>query len=117
MMARRVVKALLTAAWFMLLTLPVMGMRLNIVENSLQWRLDRVFALGGAIFFLALAWNWAFERKARGLPLFSLPPRLVALGAGLAASEGARRGALGSLALALLAAPLFCSFYQTNSLI
>lgn len=110
-------KALLTALWFMLLTLPVMGIRLNLLENTVQWRLERIFALGAGIFFLSLVWNWCFARKARGRPLLAFPPRLVASLQELSSQAGLRRGGLALLACALLAMPLLGSFYQTNIMI
>ena len=110
-------KALITAVWFMVLTLPVMGIRLNLLENSVQWRFDRILALGVAIFFLSLLWNWCFARKARGLPLVAVPPALAAGVQELMAQRGLRRGGLALLVLCLLAMPLVGSFYQTNIMI
>ena len=110
-------KALITAVWFMVLTLPVMGIRLNLLENSVQWRFDRILALGVAIFFLSLLWNWCFARKARGLPLVAVPPALAAGVQELMAQQGLRRGGLALLILCLLAMPLLGSFYQTNIMI
>ena len=110
-------KALITAVWFMVLTLPVMGIRLNRLENSVQWRFDRILALGVAIFFLSLLWNWCFARKARGLPLVAVPPALAACVDEIRAQPVLRRGGLALLVLCLLAMPLVGSFYQTNIMI
>ena len=110
-------KALITAVWFMVLTLPVMGIRLNLLENTVQWRFDRILALGVAIFFLSLLWNWCFARKARGLPLVTVPPALAAGVQELMAQQGLRRGGLALLVCGLLAMPLVGSFYQTNIMI
>ncbi|MBD5539333.1 MAG: branched-chain amino acid ABC transporter permease [Desulfovibrio sp.] len=110
-------KALITAVWFMVLTLPVMGIRLNLLENSVQWRFDRILALGLAIFFLSLLWNWCFARKARGLPLVAVPPALAACVDEIRAQPVLRRGGLALLVCCLLAMPLVGSFYQTNIMI
>ena len=116
-MMRQLRKAFLTSLWFMCLTFPVMGIRLNLVENTVQWRLGRIVWLGAAIFVLALLWNWCFARKARGLPIMRLPPGLGdALYASLA-NMRFRRCAAASLLLGLLAVPLICSFYHTNIMI
>ena len=69
----RIRKAAIAAVWFMLLTLPVLGIKLNTVDRTVSWRFDRILILGVAIFGLALIWDWCFTRKARGLPLLSLP--------------------------------------------
>lgn len=110
-------KALLTALWFMVLTLPVMGIRLNLLENTVQWRFDRILALGVAIFFLSLLWNWCFARKARGLPLVAVPPVLATGIRELAGNATLRRGGAALLVCGLLAMPLAGSFYQTNIMI
>lgn len=110
-------KALLTALWFMVLTLPVMGIKLNLLENTVHWRFDRILALGVAIFFLSLLWNWCFARKARGLPLVAVPPALAAGMQELASHTALRRGGVAVLVCALLVMPLAGSFYQTNIMI
>lgn len=114
-------KALLASCWFMLLTLPVMGIRLNSVDQTVEWRLDRVGMLGVAIFFLSMLWNWCFGRKARGLPPVSLPASV---------SQGLRRlfslpgrnartraVSLGIVLIIMVAMPHVSSFYQTNIMI
>lgn len=110
-------KALLTALWFMVLTLPVMGIKLNLLENTVHWRFDRILALGVAIFFLSLLWNWCFARKARGLPLVAVPPALAAGVRELAGNAALRRGGAALLVCGLLVMPLAGSFYQTNIMI
>ena len=120
-MMRPISKALLASVWFMILTFPVMGIKLNTVEQTVDWQFDRIIMLGVAIFFLSLLWNWCFSRKGRGLPLIALP-------AGIGASLGkafrlplrdrrSRIVSLGILLLVMLAMPLVSSFYQTNIMI
>ena len=75
-MMQYLTKALLAACWFMLLTFPVMGIKLNSVDQTVEWQFDRVILLGVAIFFLSMLWNWCFSRKARGIPLIRLPEGL-----------------------------------------
>ncbi|WP_346667566.1 branched-chain amino acid ABC transporter permease [uncultured Desulfovibrio sp.] len=118
---RPISKALLASVWFMLLTFPVMGIKLNTVKQTVDWQFDRIIMLGVAIFFLSLLWNWCFSRKGRGLPLLALP-------AGISSSLGkafrlplrdrrSRIVSLGILLLVMLAMPLVSSFYQTNIMI
>lgn len=49
----RIRKAAIAAVWFMLLTLPVLGIKLNTVDRTVSWRFDRILILGVAIFGLA----------------------------------------------------------------
>ncbi len=116
---QRMFKAVLTALWFMLLTLPVLGIKLNTVEHSVTWRFDRLFALGAGIFLLALLWDWCFSRKAAGQPVLRLPAGL-SLAAALEMLQNRpviRSGALVVLGGAGLLMPLVSSFYQTNIMI
>lgn len=110
-------KAFFTAIWFMILVLPVMGIKLNLPENRVDWRFDRIGLLGIAVFFLALLWNWCFGRKARGMPLFQIPPVIKDNFYEIVSRKNVRSGFLASLACVLLAMPLIGSFYQTNIMI
>lgn len=114
-------KALLASCWFMLLTLPVMGIRLNSVDQTVEWQLDRVALLGVAIFFLSMLWNWCFSRKARGLAIISLPQSLSGSLKQLFSLPGrnahTRAVSLGIVLVVMLAMPHVSSFYQTNIMI
>ncbi len=116
---QRVIKAAIAALWFMLLTLPVLGIKLNTIESTVTWRLDRIALLGAGIFVLALIWDWCFSRKARGLSIIKLPSNF-SLGSGMAAlSErpALMAGSLALLAVIMIAMPMVVSFYQTNIMI
>lgn len=120
-MLRPLSRALLASIWFMLLTFPVMGIKLNTVEQTVEWQFDRILLLGLAIFFLSLLWNWCFSRKGRGLPLIALPSGMGAsLGrlCSLPLRDGRSRAvSLTVLLLVMLIMPLVSSFYQTNIMI
>ena len=116
---QRVIKAAIAALWFMVLTLPVLGIKLNTIESTVTWRLDRIVLLGVGIFVLALIWDWCFSRKARGLSIIRLPHNF-SLGSGMAAlSErpALMAGSLAILAVIMIAMPLVVSFSQTNIMI
>ena len=114
-------KALLASCWFMLLTLPVMGIRLNSVDQTVEWQLDRVALLGVAIFFLSMLWNWCFSRKARGQAIISLPQSVSGSLKQLFSLPGrnahTRAVSLGIVLVVMLAMPHVSSFYQTNIMI
>ena len=116
---QRVIKAAIAALWFMLLTLPVLGLKLNTIERTVTWRLDRIALLGIAIFGLALLWDWCFSRKARGLAIIKLPAGF-GIGPAMAALSQKPKlmaGSLAILAAVLVVMPLVSSFYQTNIMI
>ena len=120
-MMRPVSKAILASIWFMILTFPVMGIKLNTVEQTVEWQFDRIILLGVAIFFLSLLWNWCFSRKGRGLPLIALPSGMGATLGRLCSlplrDSRSRAVSLTVLLLVMLGMPLVSSFYQTNIMI
>lgn len=113
----KIAKAVVAALWFMLLTLPVMGIRLNLPENRVEWRFDRLVYLGVAVFFLTLVWNWCFGRKARGLPIIVIPAGVSTGLAEIGRNRFLRRALLAALLAVLLLMPFTGSFYQTNIMI
>lgn len=114
---RHAVKALLVALWFMVLTFPLMGVRIHMLDNTLHWRWDRMVMLGAGIFVLALFWRWCFERKARGVPLIPLPAGTGAAMRGLINTAFVRRGAPLALLAVCVIMPFVSSLYQTNIMI
>lgn len=110
-------RAFLVAVWFMILTFPVMGIKLNLLENRIIWRFDRLVWLGVCTFFLALLWHWAFSRKSRGAPILEIPPALRTKITIFRSNGAIMRGLGAILLLTLLAMPLLGSFYQTNIMI
>lgn len=116
---QRVLKAAIAALWFMLLTLPVLGIKLNTVAKTVVWRFDRIFALGAGIFVLALIWDWCFSRKAAGFKIVTLPKclNLAEIIESFRNRAGLRLGGLAVLAVVLIGMPLVSSFYQTNIMI
>lgn len=114
---RALTKAFFTAIWFMILTFPVMGIRLNLPENSVEWRWGRIICLGIAVFFLAMLWNWLFQRKARGLPLISIPAPVKDGFNKLSREKGVKNAFIVLLSAVLILMPFLGSFYQTNIMI
>lgn len=114
---KRIVKAALVALWFMVLTFPLMGIKVNSVAKTLTWRWDRTALMGAATFFLAMLWGWCFERKARGLPIISLPRGSGTGLSTLQAHPGMRRGIFAAVLAGMIAMPLLSSIYQTNIMI
>ena len=101
----------------MVLTFPLMGIKVNSVAKTLTWRWDRTALMGAATFFLAMLWGWCFERKARGLPIISLPRGSGAGLSTLQAHPGMRRGIFAAVLAGMIAMPLLSSIYQTNIMI
>jgi len=60
-------KSFLVSLWFMFLTFPIMVIRVNTVENVVEWRWERMFFIGIGIFFLSFVWRYLIKRKELGI--------------------------------------------------
>ena len=110
-----VVKALLVSGWFMVLTFPLLVLRLDDLTKQVIFRWDNLLAMGVGSFVLALFWHWSFARKAAGKPFF--PPGTFAGLHRAAARPGVRRGGLALVVGGLLLMPWLTSLYQVNIMI
>jgi branched-chain amino acid transport system permease protein len=100
--------------WFMLLTFPIMVIRVNTIEKVVQWRWGNMAAMGIGAFVLSYLWRYMMVRKEAGarengeaIPwhqrLFSEKRFFIPFGAAV-------------LTLAVLF-PLFVSEYRVNVMI
>ena len=111
-------KSFLTALWFMFLTFPVMVVRVNTIDNIVEWRWRRMFFVGIGVFFFSFLWRYMIRRKEAGIKQAeqgeanapTLTQRLL----------GNRRLTVPALivfAVFVLAFPFLFSLYQTNIMI
>jgi len=59
-------KSLFVSIWFMFLTFPVMVIRVNPIENIVEWRWWNMFVVGAGSFLLSFLWRYLMERKEAG---------------------------------------------------
>jgi len=59
-------KSLLIAAWFMFLTFPIMVIRVNTIENVIEWRWENLILVGVSSFILSYVWRFLMERRDMG---------------------------------------------------
>jgi len=59
-------KSLLASIWFMFLTFPIMVIRVNTIDNFVEWRWERMFMVGLGSFFLSFLWRYLLRRKELG---------------------------------------------------
>jgi branched-chain amino acid transport system permease protein len=60
-------KSFFVSLWFMFLTFPIMVIRVNTVENIIQWRWERMILIGVGIFILSFVWRYLIKRKELGI--------------------------------------------------
>jgi len=108
-------KSFFIALWFMILTFPIMVIRVNTIEKVVEWRWRNMAFIGVGGFFLSALWRWLLRRKERGRKL-SESINVEARGIGQRLREEPRitRPAMAALALAAIAFPFLFSSYQTN---
>lgn len=116
-MGQRITKAALAALWFMVLTFPLVGLKINTVSKSLDLRWDRTMVVGLGTFVLALLWHWCFERKAMGQPIIPLPREARRVVAAFSLPAPVRRALPLAIGVGLLVMPWLSSIYQTNIMI
>lgn len=110
-----VVKALLVSGWFMVLTFPLLVLKVDTMAQRVIFRWDNLINMGVASFVLALFWHWSFARKASGKPF--LPEQAFPGVRAALATPRVRVGILGLIVLGLLLMPLATSLYQVNIMI
>jgi branched-chain amino acid transport system permease protein len=111
-------KAVLASLWFMFLTFPVLVVRVNTIEKTVQWRFMNMIYVGVAAFALSYVWSYLLAKRqlgeARAADGTGGRPSLF----GRLLSEPRIYGPFLAVAgLAALAFPAVGSMYQVNILI
>lgn len=57
-------KSILASLWFMFLTFPIMVIRVNTVENIVEWRWINMAFVGVGSFFLSMLWRYMIKQKS-----------------------------------------------------
>ncbi len=111
-------KSFLASIWFMFLTFPIMVIRVNTVENIVEWRWERMFMVGIGSFFLSFVWRYLLKRKERGQKKADLGESdQISWNRRLAREPRFYIPALIGVCLFVLAFPFIFSLYQTNIMI
>ncbi len=62
-------RSFLVSIWFMVLTFPIMVIRVNPIEEVVEWRWGNLIAVGVGSFVISFVWRYMIERKEAGLKL------------------------------------------------
>ena len=65
-------KSFLTSLWFMFLTFPIMVIKVNTVENIVNWRWSNMVMVGVISFIMSYFWRGMLSKKERGEKLIDL---------------------------------------------
>jgi len=56
-------KSLVISIWFMILTFPIMVIKVNTIENTVVWRWASLIGMGIGSFIMATLWRYLIDRK------------------------------------------------------
>jgi branched-chain amino acid transport system permease protein len=108
-------KSLVISLWFMLLTFPIMVIRVNTIEKVVEWRWRNMAIIGIGAFLLSFVWRWLLGLKERGRKRAERDNAEIRSGSrDLLSEPRIYRPALATGALFAIAFPFLFSSYQTN---
>ena len=111
-------KSFLVSVWFMFLTFPIMVIRVNTIENIVEWRWERMFMVGIGSFLLSFLWRYLLQRKELGINKADLGENdLVPWNRRIARDPRLYIPALIVCCIFVFAFPFIFSLYQTNIMI
>lgn len=58
-------KSVLVALWLMVLTFPIMVIRVNTIENTIEWRWNNLILVGVGSLVISHVWRFLLERKPK----------------------------------------------------
>ncbi len=111
-------KSLIVSAWFMFLTFPMLVIRVNTIEKTVEWRWMNLAYIAVAAFVLSFVWRWAMRRKEAGRPKETAQAGAKPSFTDRLGSDKRFTASFYAAAFAVfMSLPLLVSTYQTNILI
>jgi len=111
-------KSFFVSIWFMFLTFPIMVIRVNTVENIVEWRWERMIMIGVGSFLLSFVWRYLMKRKETGQKEADLGEvDTIPWNRRLARDSRFYIPALVGVCAFVLAFPFIFSLYQTNIMV
>ncbi len=111
-------KSLLAAVWFMFLTFPIMVIKVNTIEKTVEWHWERLLYVAAGGFVFSFLWRYFLRRKqGGGRPAAAVETDAPERAAPLQRLIRDRRfslPALVSLGAFVLVFPFLFSMYQVN---
>jgi len=101
----------------MFLTFPIMVIRVNTIEHTIEWRWERLLMVGIGSFILAFAWRFYLLRKENGKLSYKVTNGTKIPAASIEKLIGKPKlfvPVMMGMAIFVIAFPFFFSMYQTN---
>ena len=101
--------------WMMFLTFPIMVIRVNTIDDIIEWRWKRMFMVGIGTFFLSFLWRYLHSKKETGKKKAETgESETLPLAQRLIKDRRFSVPAAITLAVFIVAFPFIFSMYQTN---
>ncbi|MDO6460156.1 high-affinity branched-chain amino acid ABC transporter permease LivM [Granulosicoccaceae sp. 1_MG-2023] len=107
-------RALGVALWFVFLTFPLMVIRVDSIESTIEWRWMNMLWVAVGSFALSLLTSWYFRRREAAVGKVSDKPPLAVRLRTWTADPARRLPLFGALAAFAIVFPFLFSSYQTN---
>ncbi|MBW1709165.1 MAG: branched-chain amino acid ABC transporter permease [Deltaproteobacteria bacterium] len=112
---REIIKSFTVSIWFMFLTFPIMVIKVNTIEKTIEWRWERLIFVGIGSFFLSFLWRYLITRKESGIKKAEAGEEIKQpLSQRFFEDRRLFFPALGGVIILTVTFPLFFSSYQTN---
>jgi len=105
---------LLVSLWFMFLTFPIMVIKVNTIEKTIEWRWWRILMVGGGTFVLSFVWRFFIRRKEAGVKKADIGEDRQSMVQRITQNRKIYLPALAALAIFVVIFPFAFSMYQTN---
>jgi branched-chain amino acid transport system permease protein len=108
-------QSVIVSMWFMFLTFPIMVIRVNTIENIIEWRWMNMIYVGAGSFILSFVWRYLSGRSISGRKenIYAQEGHISFLQR-LVSEKRMSVPALGIVAVIALFFPFVSSIYQTN---
>lgn len=110
-------KSVLAALWFMFLTFPIMVIRVDTIENTIEWRWINLALIGGGSFVLSFLWRWMLARKELNKGAAARESSLERSLTLATSIPAAKWTLLACIAVVAVGFPHVAGMYQTNIMI
>lgn len=115
---KEIKRSILIGIWFMFLTFPIMVIRVNTVEDIIEWRWKNMALVGAGSFILSFFWRYMNQQKEQEknntVPDVTLTKQIIKR---LTEDKKLLIPVSSVLAAFILAFPFIFSMYQTNIMI
>jgi len=111
---KEIKKSLIMSLWFMILTFPIMVIKVNTIEHTVVWRWNYLIILVISTFFLSTLWRYMIDRKNMQRGNESKVPLQQRIHELVERNPRLKKGSLLAAGLLILLFPFVSSMYQTD---